>query len=105
MAAFDSGLMALVNAVHQLGSSVAIIGSASETRSLLSILRQLYRGNVNYSVPNLRPPLPMYHPFPFHLHDDTQIQGVLVNLSTTIQHLGQVSVVDPFLVAVLSQVS
>lgn len=105
MTAFDLELMALINEVHQLGSSAAIIGSATETRSLLSILRQLYRGNVNYSVPNLRPPLPMYHPFPFHLPDDIEIQSALVSLSMTIHHLGQVRAGDPTFAGVLSQVS
>lgn len=91
MAALDSELMTLVNAVHQLGSSIAIIGSATDVRSLLSIVRQLYRGNVAHSVPGLRPPIPMYHPFPLNIPHTTDVALVLGELAIALDVFGQVS--------------
>lgn len=91
MAALDSELLTLVNAVPQLGSSVAIIGSATEVRSRLSILRQLYRGNVAHTVRCLRPPVPMYHPFHFSIPSTTEIPVVLGKLALSLKRFGQVS--------------
>ena len=91
MAAFDSELMALVNAVHQLGSSAAVIGRATETRFLLSILRQLYRDSLAIiCVDELRPPLAMYHSFRFEKPPETRFHVVLADLGSTIDHLAQV---------------
>lgn len=90
MATVDSELMTLVNAVHQLGSSAAIIDSATEIRSLLSVLRQVYRGNVADFTGGLRPPIPMYHPFPFSIPDDTQLHVVLADLSAALSLFAQV---------------
>lgn len=83
--------MALVNAVHQLGSSVAIIGSATEIRSLLSLLRQLYRGNIAHGVRGLRPPIPLYHAFPIDISDDTELHVVLGDLATALGVFSEVS--------------
>lgn len=91
MAAFDSELMALVNAVHQLGSSAAIIVSATEVRSILSVLRQIYRGNVATGVNGLRPPLPMYHAFPLSIPSTTEVPVVLGDLAVALNVLGQAS--------------
>lgn len=92
LAAFDTESMVLVNAVHQLGSCNPIIDSATEMRSTLAILRQLYRGNIAHAgVEYLQPPLPMYHPFPHDIPGTTMFHVILVRLADSMDQFGKVS--------------
>lgn len=91
MAAFDGEAMALINAIHQLGSSNAIIDSATEMRSMLTILRQIYRGNVTHAgFDDLQPPLPMYHPWPYDIPRATQLHNIMERLADSMDQFGEV---------------
>ena len=85
--------MTLINTVHQLGSSNAVVNTATEIRSVLSMLRQMYRANIGQAgIELLHPPLPMYHAWPHDIPRTMEFPVVIARLANAMDGLGQVSI-------------
>lgn len=90
-------MMAVINSVHQLGSSLAIVQAATKVRLLLTVIRHHYRHFLEERLGNtivLPPPLRMYrsHPISVPKRYAHFLHVAVADLAQNIDDLENVSV-------------